>query len=61
MVCWRIMSLLEDTGYMARVALIMDRLMRKMGLNGKAVIPMILGFGCSVPAIMTARTLENDK
>jgi len=55
------MSLLEDTGYMARVALIMDRLMRKIGLNGKAVIPMILGFGCSVPAIMTARTLENEK
>ena len=55
------MSLLEDTGYMARVALIMDRMMRKIGLNGKAVIPMILGFGCSVPAIMTARTLENEK
>lgn len=55
------MSLLEDSGYMARVALIMDRMMRKIGLNGKAIIPMILGFGCSVPAIMTARTLENEK
>ncbi len=55
------MSLLEDTGYMARVALIMDRTMRRFGLNGKAVIPMILGFGCSVPAVMTARTLENEK
>jgi len=55
------MSLLEDSGYMARVALIMDKLMCKIGLNGKAVIPMILGFGCSVPAIMTARTLENKK
>lgn len=55
------MSILEDSGYMARVALIMDRLMTKIGLNGKAVIPMILGFGCSVPAIMTARTLENEK
>lgn len=55
------MSILEDSGYMARVALIMDRLMRRLGLNGKAIIPMILGFGCSVPAIMTARTLENEK
>lgn len=55
------MSLLEDSGYMTRVALIMDRLMRRIGLNGKAVIPMILGFGCSVPAIMTTRTMENEK
>lgn len=55
------MSLLEDSGYMTRVALIMDHWMRKIGLNGKAVIPMILGFGCSVPAIMTTRTMENEK
>lgn len=55
------MSLLEDSGYMTRVALIMDRMMRKIGLNGRAVIPMILGFGCSVPAIMTTRTMENEK
>ena len=54
-------SILEDSGYMARVALIMDKFMRKIGLNGKAFIPMILGFGCSVPAIMTARTLEDER
>ena len=54
-------SFLEDSGYMARAAFIMDRIMRKMGLSGKAFIPMIVGFGCSVPAIMSARTLESEK
>lgn len=54
-------TLLEDSGYMARVAFMMDKLMRKMGLSGKAFIPMIIGFGCTVPAIMTARTLESEK
>ncbi|MBU3110317.1 ferrous iron transport protein B [Clostridium lacusfryxellense] len=54
-------SFLEDSGYMARAAFIMDKLMRKMGLSGKAFIPLIVGFGCSVPAIMSARTLESDK
>ena len=54
-------TVLEDSGYMARVAFIMDKIMRKMGLSGKAFIPMIVGFGCSVPAIMTARTLESEK
>ncbi len=54
-------SILEDSGYMARVALLMDKFMCKIGLSGKSFIPMILGFGCSVPAIMTARTLENEK
>ncbi len=54
-------SLLEDSGYMARVAFIMDRAMRKIGLSGKAFIPMILGFGCNAPAIMGTRTLENEK
>lgn len=54
-------SILEESGYMSRAALIMDRLMRRMGLSGKAFIPMIIGFGCSVPAIMSARTLESDK
>lgn len=54
-------SFLEDTGYMARVAFIMDRLIRKMGLSGKAFIPLIIGFGCSVPAVMSARTLESEK
>ncbi|WP_238881326.1 ferrous iron transport protein B [Clostridium sp. YIM B02551] len=54
-------SILEDSGYMARVAFIMDKLMRRMGLSGKAFIPMMVGFGCSVPAIMSARTLESEK
>lgn len=54
-------SFLEDSGYMARAALIMDKLMRKMGLSGKAFIPLILGFGCTVPAVMSARTLESEK
>lgn len=61
MVMFFSISLLEESGYMARAALIMDRLMRKMGLSGKAFIPMIIGFGCSVPAIMSARTLETEK
>ena len=54
-------TILEDSGYMARVAFIMDKIMRNMGLSGKAFIPMIIGFGCSAPAIMTARTLESEK
>jgi ferrous iron transport protein B len=54
-------SFLEDSGYMARSAFIMDRIMRRMGLSGKAFIPMVVGFGCSVPAIMSARTLESEK
>jgi ferrous iron transport protein B len=54
-------SFLEDSGYMARAAFIMDKAMRKMGLSGKAFIPLIVGFGCSVPGIMTARTLESEK
>ena len=54
-------SLLEDSGYMARAAFIMDKLMHKMGLHGKSFIPMIMGFGCNVPAIMAARTIESRK
>ncbi|MGI5997282.1 MAG: ferrous iron transport protein B, partial [Lutispora sp.] len=54
-------SFLEDSGYMARAAFIMDRIMRKIGLSGKAFIPFIIGFGCSVPGIMSARTLESEK
>ncbi len=54
-------SFLEDSGYMARGALIMDKLMRRMGLSGKAFIPLIVGFGCSVPGIMSSRTLESEK
>ncbi len=52
-------SLMEDTGYMARVAFIMDKIMHKIGLHGKSFIPLIMGFGCNVPAIMATRTLEN--
>lgn len=54
-------SLLEDSGYMARVALVMDRIMETIGLNGKAFIPMIIGFGCNVPGVMAARTIEQPK
>ncbi|MCH5163797.1 MAG: ferrous iron transporter B [Clostridiales bacterium] len=54
-------SILEDSGYMARVAFIMDRAFRKIGLSGKAFIPMLMGFGCSVPAMMAARTLQNEQ
>lgn len=54
-------SILEDSGYMARAAFLMDIVMRKMGLSGKAFIPLIMGFGCSVPAIMSSRTLESEK
>ena len=61
LVLFACISILEDSGYMARVAFIMDKLMRKMGLSGKAFIPMIVGFGCTVPAIMSARTLDSEK
>lgn len=54
-------ALLEDTGYMARAAFIMDRVMHRLGLHGKSFIPLLIGFGCSVPAIMATRTLENNK
>ena len=54
-------SLLEDSGYMARAAFIMDRMMHRMGLHGKSFIPMIMGFGCNVPAIMATRTIESRK
>lgn len=54
-------SVMEDTGYMARVSFIMDKLMHKMGLHGKSFIPLIMGFGCNVPAVMATRTLENRK
>lgn len=55
------LSILEDTGYMARVAFIMDKLLRKIGLSGRSFVPMIIGFGCSVPAIMSSRTLASDR
>lgn len=55
------LSILEDTGYMARVAFIMDKLLRKIGLSGKSFVPMLIGFGCSVPAIMATRTLTSER
>ena len=55
------LSILEDTGYMARIAFILDRIFRKFGVSGRAFIPMIMGFGCSVPAIINTRTLSDDK
>ena len=54
-------SFLEDCGYMSRIAFLMDKIMRRIGLSGKAFIPMIMGFGCSAPAIMATRTLESEK
>ena len=56
-----LMSVLEDSGYMARVAFVMDKVFRKFGLSGKSFIPLLMGFGCSVPALMASRTLENEK
>ncbi len=55
------LSLLEDSGYMARVAFVMDKLLRKIGLSGRSFVPMLVGFGCSVPAIMATRTLASDR
>lgn len=55
------LSILEDTGYMARVAFVMDKLLRKIGLSGRSFVPMLIGFGCSVPAIMSTRTLPSDR
>ncbi len=61
MILFLFLSFMEDTGYMARVAFLMDKVMHKIGLHGKSVIPIIMGFGCNVPAIMATRTLENRK
>lgn len=55
------LSLLEDSGYMARVAFVMDKLLRKLGLSGRSFVPMLIGFGCSVPAIMATRTLPSER
>ena len=61
MILFGLVTLLEDTGYMARISFLTDKLMRKVGLNGKSVMPMISGFACAVPAIMSARNIENRK
>ena len=55
------LSILEDTGYMARVAFVMDQLLRKIGLSGRSIVPMLIGFGCSVPATMATRTLSSER
>jgi ferrous iron transport protein B len=55
------LSLMEDSGYMARIAFVMDRSMRKIGLSGRSIVPMLMGFGCSVPAIMSSRTLPSER
>jgi ferrous iron transport protein B len=61
MILFGLITIIEDTGYMARVSFLSDKLMRKVGLNGKSVMPMISGFACAVPAIMAARNIENKK
>ncbi len=61
MILFGLITLLEDSGYMARISFLSDKLMRKVGLNGKSVMPMISGFACAVPAIMSARNIENKK
>ncbi|KAA6334093.1 Ferrous iron transport protein B [termite gut metagenome] len=61
MILYFFISIMEDSGYMARAAFIMDKVMHKMGLHGKSFIPLLMGFGCNVPAIMASRTIENHK
>ncbi|MEY3687810.1 MAG: hypothetical protein RIR84_651 [Bacteroidota bacterium] len=61
MILFGLITLLEDTGYMARISFLTDRVMRRVGLNGKSVMPMVGGFACAVPAIMSARNIENKK
>jgi ferrous iron transport protein B len=61
MILFGLITVLEDTGYMARISFLTDKLMRKVGLNGKSVMPMISGFACAVPAIMSSRNIENKK
>lgn len=61
MILFGLITIIEDTGYMARISFLSDKLMRKVGLNGKSVMPMISGFACAVPAIMSARNIENRK
>ena len=55
------LSLMEDSGYIARVAFVMDKLLRKIGLSGRSIVPMLLGFGCTVPALMSTRTLPSER
>lgn len=55
------LSMLEDSGYMARVAFVTDKLLRKIGLSGRSIVPMLIGFGCTVPGVMASRTLPSDR
>lgn len=55
------LSILEDSGYMARIAFVMDKLLRKIGLSGKSIVPLLIGFGCTVPGVMSTRTLSSDR
>ena len=55
------LSMLEDSGYMARVAFVMDKLLRKIGLSGRSIVPMLIGFGCTVPGVMASRTLSSER
>lgn len=55
------LSLMEDSGYIARVAFFMDKLLRKIGLSGRSIVPMLIGFGCTVPAVMSTRTLPSER
>lgn len=61
MVLFFLLALLEDCGYIARVAVVMDRFFKKVGLSGKSIIPMIIGVGCSIPGIMATRTIKNER
>ena len=61
LILYAFISFMEDSGYMARAAFIMDKLMHKMGLHGKSFIPLIMGFGCNVPAVMATRTIESRR
>ena len=61
MILYFFISLMEESGYMDRAAFIMDKIMHKMGLHGKSFIPLVIGFGCNVPAIVSSRTIENRK
>ena len=56
-----LLTFLEDCGYMSRIAFVMDRVFKKLGMSGKSFIPLVIGTGCSVPAIMSTRTIENEK
>ena len=55
------LSLLEDSGYIARIAFFMDKILRKIGLSGRSIVPLLIGFGCTVPAVMSTRTLPSDR